>query len=304
MALGERGRNPLMARSTAEGAAAIRAAGALEADPSVRCRDELAAGFLGGFNATTLAKHRLTRGLFMRRLNQVIPGGYAYEVGRSNFIDDVVLGEAAAGIDELVLLGAGLDSRAYRMHEQLSSVRVIEVDHPATQATKRARLARLLGEIPEHVSFVSVDFTTDDLGERLEQGGHDESAATLFVWSGVSPYLSEQAVAATLTWVGSHTNPGSSIVFDACWAGAIDGSRDYYGAEQLRKAVAGTGEPLRWGIPEGEVEPLLERFGLRAQRVLDEQGASSAYLTRADGSTLGRPYGFGVLAHARVAGVG
>ena len=76
MALGEGRRNPLKPRSTAEGAAALRAAGALEPDPAVRCPDDLAAGFLGGFNITTLAKHRLTRSLLLRRVNAVLPGAY------------------------------------------------------------------------------------------------------------------------------------------------------------------------------------------------------------------------------------
>ena len=279
----------------------MRAAGALEPDPAVRCPDDMAARFLGGLNVTTLAKHRLTRPLYLRRLKGLIPGGYAYEIARCKFIDDVVLAEVDAGLDELVLLGAGFDSRAYRLADRLGGVRVLEVDHPATQASKRARLGRLPDLEADHVTFVPVDFNRQELAAELARAGHDEAAATLFVWSGVSPYLPEEAVEKVLTWVGSHSSPRTSIVFDATWAEMVDGTRDYYGAAELLKAVAAVGEPLRWGIPEGRVEETLERFGLRAERVLDAEGATAAYLTRSDGTPFERPYGFGVLLQARVA---
>jgi methyltransferase (TIGR00027 family) len=300
MALGESGRNPLRPRSTAEGAAAFRAAGALEPDPSVRCPDDLAAGFLGGFNITTLAKHRLTRGLIVRRAGAKVPGAYPYEIARTRFIDDVLRSQLAAGLDELVLLGAGFDSRPYRFAEELSEVWVFEVDHPATQASKRARLRRVIGSAPTGVIFVAVDFTQEDFRQRVREAGHDEDAATLFIWSGVAPYLPEEAVAAVLGWVGGHPNPRTSIVFDACWAEAVDGTREYFGSEELRRAVAEVGEPLRWGIPEGLVEQTLARFGLAAEDAIDEREATARYLVRSDGSPLGRPYGFGVLMHARV----
>lgn len=299
MALGERGRNPLAPRSTAEGACAFRAAGALEEDPAIRCPDEMAAGFLGGFNVTTLAKRRATRRLWLAGANRKVPGAYAYEIARAKFIDEIVLGEASGGLDEMILLGAGLDSRPYRMAEQLRGVRVIEVDHPASLSSKRARLLRLLGQEPDHVTFLGVDFTRDDLAAALEAAGHDRSARTLFVWSGVSPYLPEEAVAEVLGWVGTHAGSGTSIVFDAVWAEAIDGSREYFGAAELRSRVAEIGEPLRWGIPEGRVEETLSSYGLEVVRALDEEAGRAAYLRRSDGTLHDRPYGFGVLVHAR-----
>jgi methyltransferase (TIGR00027 family) len=265
----------------------------------VRCPDDMAAGFLGGLNITTLAKHRATRGLVLRAVERRAPGAYTYEIVRAKFIDEIVLGEAAAGLDELILLGAGLDSRPYRLAEQLRGVRVIEVDHPVSQASKRARVRRLLGREPEHVSFVAIDFMRDDLAAALAGAGHEHSARTLFIWSGVSPYLPEEAVADVLSSVGGHGSPRTSIVFDACWAEVIDGSREYYGAAELRKAVAETGEPLRWGIPEGRVHETLSCFGLQAERTLSGEEGRAAYLKRSDGTLHDPPYGFGVLVHAR-----
>jgi methyltransferase (TIGR00027 family) len=301
MALGERGRNPLSPRSTAEGACALRAAGALEADPAVRCPDDMAAGFLGGFNVSTLAKRRFTRRLFLRGANRSLPGAYGYEIVRAKFLDEIVLGEVGAGIDELVLLGSGLDSRPYRLADRLGGVRVIEVDHPASLASKRARLRKLFGHEPGHVTYAAVDFTRDDLDAALAAAGHERSAATLFVWSGVSMYLPGDAVADVLSRVGGHDNLSTSIVFDVVWAEALDGSREYFGAAELRDGVAKKAdEPLRWGIPEGRVEETLSDFGLRAERILGEEEGRATYLRRSDGALHDRPYGFGALIHARV----
>jgi len=147
---------------------------------------------------------------------------------------------------------------------------------------------------------VPVDFTRDDLPRELARAGHDERAATLFIWSGVSPYLPEDAVGVILSWVGAHTSPRTSIVFDAAWASALRSDSDLYGARELARAVASVGEPLRWGIPDGEVDETLERFGLHPERIIGgDDDAMAAYLTRTDGRVLGRPYGFGVLLHAR-----
>lgn len=299
MALGERSLSPLSPRSTAEGACAFRAAGALERDPAVRCPDAMAADFLRGFNVTTLAKRRATRRLWLWGAGRRAPGAYTYEIARAKFIDEVVLGEAAAGLDELILLGAGLDSRPYRLAEQLRGVRVLEVDHPASLESKRARLRRLFGREPEHVAFAAIDFNRDDLDTALAEAGHERSARTLVIWSGVSMYLPEEGVARTLSWVASHDDPAASIVFDAMWAEGIDGSRDYYGAREIREQVAGLDEPLRWGIPEGRAEETLRRFGLRPERVVSGEELRTTYLRRTDGALHDSPYGFGALLHAR-----
>jgi O-methyltransferase involved in polyketide biosynthesis len=147
---------------------------------------------------------------------------------------------------------------------------------------------------------VPSDFTRDDLGTQLARAGHDQGAATLFIWCGVSPYLPATAVEGILAWVAAHTSPRTSIVFDAVWASVLGGHSKLYGARELQRAVDRAGEPLRWGIPDGQVDETLQRLGLRVERSLDAKAATAAYLTRTDGSSLGAPYGFAVLVHARV----
>jgi len=299
-----RGSTLFRPRSTAEGVAAFRAAGHLEPDESVRCPDDVAASFVGGLNVTELARHRGTRRIYLALAERRSPGPYAYEVARTKFLDDVLLSELEEGLDEVVVLGAGLDSRAYRFADRLraAGTTVLEVDTPEMQADKRRLVKRALGHEPDHVVFVATDFEQEDLASTLARAGHDPLAATLFVWSGVSMYLDGSAVAGVLGHVASHRNPRTSIVFDYCFAEMIDGTREYRGAQKTRAAVARLGEPFRFGIPEGQIAPFLQLHGLRLVHDVDAADATARMLTRRDGSLLGLPPEFGGLVHARVRG--
>jgi len=126
---------------------------------------------------------------------------------RTRAIDDVI---ANVGAAQLVVLGAGLDSRAYRM-SALAEAIVFEVDHPATQAFKRARAGELTCAARE-VRFVGVDFERDDLGERLGASGHDPAKPTTWIWEGVTPYLTEEAIDATLGVLEARSAKESALV--------------------------------------------------------------------------------------------
>ncbi|HEX3343287.1 MAG TPA: SAM-dependent methyltransferase [Polyangiaceae bacterium] len=123
---------------------------------------------------------------------------------------DAALREAvAAGVRQLVVLGAGLDARAWRMPE-LAETRVYEVDHPSTQAYKQARIGARSPAAKE-VRFVAVDFARDSLREAMERAGHDASAPTFWLWEGVTPYLPLEAIRATLAAVASRSAEESRI---------------------------------------------------------------------------------------------
>jgi methyltransferase (TIGR00027 family) len=128
---------------------------------------------------------------------------------RTRALDEAVSAGVAAGIAQLVVLGAGLDARAWRM-DDLADVRVFEVDHPSTQAYKRARVG---GRAPAAcaVAFVPVDFARDSLGDALAAAGHDAGAPTFWLWEGVTPYLPMPATRATLAAVAARSAPGSRI---------------------------------------------------------------------------------------------
>jgi len=129
---------------------------------------------------------------------------------RTTAIDAAVRGAIARGVKQLVILGAGYDGRAWRMAE-LSGVSVFEIDHPATQAQKRARLAELPSPIGS-VTFVSLNFERESLDAALSRAGHDRSSPTCWIWEGVVMYLTHETMRRTLESVARSSAPGSTVI--------------------------------------------------------------------------------------------
>jgi methyltransferase (TIGR00027 family) len=153
------------ARSTAESFASLRAAGAPLRDEHVPNPDHHASRFIApGLRLTALVKIPALRSLARRAAERMSPGAYFYELARAKHIDSVLLDKLRAGLEQLVILGAGFDKRAYRFAEQLVAVRVFEVDDPVAAALKKQRVIRALGGLPEHVRPVRCRTVT-------EQGG-------------------------------------------------------------------------------------------------------------------------------------
>ena len=199
------------------------------------------------------------------------PGVMGFLLARTRYMDDVLLAEAAGSldgrIDQLVILGAGYDARAYRFSDALGErVAVFEVDHPATQQVKIARLNQVLKPLPANVVFVPVDFNKDSLGERLAACGYNKSGKTLFIWEGVVYYLEAAAVDATLAFIARHSGPGSKVVFDYTYPSVVSGAARRGEAASMRRYRRFPGEGLTFGIAEGTVGSFLEQRGYRDVR--------------------------------------
>jgi methyltransferase (TIGR00027 family) len=289
------------ARNTAEAFASLRAAGSSVRDERVRNPDHLASRFIAlGPRLTTLVKVPALRPLARRTAERVSPGAYYYELARVKHIDRVLSEELDSGLEQLVILGAGFDTRAHRFADRLAATRVLELDHPVTAALKQARVRKVFGALPDHVTYVSADLEQMDLAAVLQSAGYSRQARTLFIWSGVSFYLSADAVDAVLEFVRACSAPGSAIVFDYHYQGFTDGTREYYGGREGRRRVEELGEPCIFGIEEGGVSTLLVRHGLELVSDLGPAELAERYLVRSDGSLDGRPFGFISIAHARV----
>jgi methyltransferase (TIGR00027 family) len=182
-------------------------------------------------------------------------------VARTVAIDDVV---REAGAPQVVILGAGLDGRAWRMGE-LSDAVVFEVDHPDSQQAKRGRVASL-AQTAREVRFAAVDFTKDDLDASLAKAGHDPTRPTTWIWEGVVMYLARRDIEATLDIIARRSTPGSQVVI-------------LYHAPALIVWLVGPvvrrlGEPLRSSFTEDAMRELLSEhgFGVVSDRSLPEIG--------------------------------
>jgi methyltransferase (TIGR00027 family) len=297
-------RGTRLALSTAEAAAALRAAGAAARDELVRGPDRLAERFVeAGPRLTTIVKVPLLRRLAPRVAERLLPGSYWFEMARVKHMDGVLRRELAAGAAQVVILGAGFDSRAYRFADRLAGIPTFEVDHPVTASVKRARVRRAVGGLPRHVRYVDADLSVaGELEKRLAMAGYRHGLRTLVIWSGVTPYIPEDGVDAVLRWLARAGAPGSSIVFDYAYREAVEGTGFFYGAPQLRRRVAEGGEPLRFGVDRDRVPEFLAARGFELVSDLGPEQLERRYLVRR-GRLAGRPYGFVAIAHARVAPV-
>lgn len=231
---------------TAFGAAGHRAVHQ-DLDGAVVFRDPLAWSILGTDRAETVAT--------AKRRNR--PALRYFIAMRHRFAEDALAGAVARGTDQAVVLGAGLDTFAYRNPHP--ALRVFEIDHPATAAWKQQRLADAGIEIPDSVAYVGVDFERDDLLERLAANGVDLGRPVFFMWLGVVPYLTPDAVRTTLSAIA--TIPGGEVVFDYPTPTAELSGDAARLRHRLSKRVAKAGEPFRSEWSPEEAERLLADAG-------------------------------------------
>ena len=189
------------------------------------------------------------------------PGVMGFLTVRERHIDEYLKTCLADGVQQVVILGAGYDARAYRFEEFKRGVKVFEVDHPATQQAKRKKLEKIFGSVPQHVTYVSIDFNTQTLEQRLPEFGYVEQARTLFIWQGVTQYLTPEGVDGTLAFVAQHSAPGSSIIFDYMYTSLLDGTVRRGEVSKMRRDRWLSNEVLAFGIPEGTITCFMEQRG-------------------------------------------
>lgn len=259
---------------TAAGIAIVRAIES-ERPPGERiCYDPYARQFVGA------ALYHSVR--FFERIGygeRIGPGVFGFLVARERHIDEYLQSCLDEGLSQLVILGAGFDARAYRFPELKDQVKVFEVDHPATQEVKLARLSKIFGRVPGHVTFVPVDFNTEDLGQRLLDTGYDEVLKTLFIWQGVTPYLTPDAVDDTLAFVANHAGAGSSIIFDYIYPSIIEDPQQHGEVKRMRRMRLLSGEGLAFGIPRGAINTFLAERGFDQICNVDRQYLHETYFT-------------------------
>ena len=221
----------------------------------------------------------------------------AFMVCRARFAEDTLAtGVRENGVRQYLVLGAGLDTFAYR--NPFADVDVFEVDHPATQAWKRERLATANIAIPSTMKFVAVDFEQQSLAEELQAAGFDRFVPTVTAWLGVVPYLTQEAFRATIAFLGSFA-AGSSVVFDYSQPREVLPLRERLMLDSMAARVAQAGEPFRLFFTPAAVAKELANAGLQVMEDLGGRDVNARFLVgRKDGLEL-RGSG-GRICHARV----
>ncbi|MBN1874790.1 MAG: SAM-dependent methyltransferase [Anaerolineae bacterium] len=256
---------------TAQGIATIRAIESSKRPEQRICYDPLARQLV---NPIIYLLVKLFAGYGERRA----PGTMDFLIARTRYIDDYLQASLDGGIAQLVILGAGLDSRAYRFELLIGHVNIFEMDHPATQRAKCSKLSRIFGELPQHVSFVPIDFNAETL-EKLYKFGYDPQQKTLFIWEGVTYYLTAEAVNETLEFVVRNSATGSTIIFDYVYASALTAAHKRGEITRMQRYRRFTGEGLTFGIEEGKAGEFLSQRGYNQVENMTHEDLKRTYFT-------------------------
>jgi methyltransferase (TIGR00027 family) len=234
--------------------------------------DDLAASILPTGQRAVVRAMRwpLLRRMAISLGERTVPGSWALIACRKRFIDDK-LDEALLDIDAVVILGAGMDTRGLRLARR-SDLPVFEVDLPVNIARKKSAVQRAIGAIPASVNLVPLDFERDDLFGTLTEHGYRTDARTLFIWEGVTQYLTEDAVRGTLAALQGAVT-GSRLVFTYVRKDFIDGS-NMYGAQVLYKRFRQRRQVWKFGLDPDEIEAFVGGYDWR----LVEQAGPDYYL--------------------------
>jgi len=276
--------------------AALRAFGAREPDPSVRNPDSLAERLLTAAELDLITEHPVAAALKQdyQKARQVreVAGMSNLMLVRTRYIDERMQRALEEGATQVVILGAGFDTRAYRFAEQLRRKKIFELDYESTQAFKKRRLIDVFGSLPEHVRFTEIDFKRDNLGGVLAAAGYERSEKTFFIWEGVSMYLSEDAVRETLRTISNYSVKGSSLVMDFAERASIDMLQKLPQLSQ-HNYTTHWGEPWIFGVPDMREREFFLECGLTLREILRFFGPETAkrYLTRSDGTRFGNTRG-------------
>jgi methyltransferase (TIGR00027 family) len=272
------------ASGTASATAFMRALAAHDPREEIRGNDNLAEIFLEEEQKKPL-KDPGIRAWVMK--NKITPGAYEFMIARTAFFDHIVVQALKENIAQIVLLGAGYDSRPYRFRELIQDTQIYELDAKPTQQRKQECLQQAKIPIPKQIRFVPINFETDNLRDRLMEAGYSPQKKALFIWEGVTYYLRAEVVDHMLAFVMSNSPKGSSICFD--YAALSEQALNEHGVKELRKLMQSqhSNEPTRFGIRTGQIETFLARKGFKVIDHITAAEMNSKFLSKAGYSDVG-----------------
>lgn len=199
--------------------------------------------------------------LLMNMREKSTPGVVGGVLCRTLYIDDLLINAIKEGIGTVVNLGAGADSRAFRI-PGIESIPYFELDLPEVLKFKRSKINKIIGELPSNVSLVPIDFNSQDPGEELKKAGYTLSSKTLFIWEGVTQYIYKEAIDNTLKYV-ARAPAGSKIVFTYVLESFINGSHVPDGLDSLYRFMLKKKSPIWFcGFDPAEMSEYLSKYSL------------------------------------------
>lgn len=282
---------------TAEMTCLSRACSALETNPCYKSCDYIAPLLLPG-GLKPFLNLPLARKLFTR---VAAPKGiYEYVIARTKYIDAIFKRALAEHFEQILIFGAGFDTRALRFQEEAGRTRVFELDAPITQQAKINQYHKRHLEIPACLTFIAVDFDKESLSAKLDEARFCKEQRSLFVLEGLLMYLQPASVDAAFRVIKDFSKKGSWVVFDYIFASVLRKEGILFGEEGIEQTVSNAGEEWQFGIERGQIEQFLARYAMRMIDHKDAKELEKKYFCDATGRIIGRINGTHCLVTAEI----
>ena len=265
---------------TALFAALYRAIAFKEYNNAELAPDFLANNFLPG-HFKFFIKFKKVRANVQKKSDKFTPGMYEYMLARTAFFDSVFKDALGKNVPQIVLLGGGYDTRAFRFAALNKKTKVFDLDIKTTQNRKKKCLNKAQIDIPEQVILVPIDFNSESLMDCLSQAGYAADKETLFIWEGVSYYLEPPSVDATLAFVKANSADNSKVAFDYSITINDQNIKSYFGAETFLETWRKyrPNESFKFTIEDGKLDIFLEERGLKSMIHYDPKQIENTFLT-------------------------
>lgn len=202
-------------------------------------------------------------------IQQKLPGALASGIARTKYIDDLLLQTVQHGVQQVIILGAGFDTRALRL-PFLKQLPVIEIDHPNTAALKTSTLRALPGQLPANIRYLQIDFNTQSLEALLQEHQVDVNIPTTIIWEGVTNYLTQEAIDHTFSILEKFIH-GSYVIFTYVHKQVLEQPDTFFGATKLLKDLEDIEERWTFGFDPEDLSSYLNQFNYT---LLEDAGAA------------------------------
>lgn len=265
---------------TAQGTCLVRAISYYEKDINYKSNDDIAPIMVPSY-LNLLVKYELSRSL-LKKIFLKAPGNYEYLIARTKFIDNI-FENIDDNIEQVLIFGAGFDSRAIRFKNKLASTKIFELDVPVTQQIKMDRIKRKNIEIPENLKFISIDFNKESLSKKLDEIDFERNKCCLFLLEGLTMYLNKESIDNTFSLIEKYSGENSLIVFDYVSASKVKKEKTYNDPKIKKhyQFLAKAGEKPSFAI-DGHIQDFLAKYNLHLYDELDSARLAKKYFNKDD----------------------
>lgn len=219
--------------------------------------------------ATHVSKYNFFRNYIANTIQKKIPGAFSSGIARTKYIDDLLQNAILNGAKQVLILGAGFDTRALRL-DFLKSVPVIEIDHPNTSNFKIQTYKNRLGQVPENIQFLQIDFNKQNLEQLATEQNINFSLQTAIIWEGVTNYLSAEAIKSTFEFIAKFAK-NSTVIFTYVHKEILNNPKSFLGGEKLLHNLNQLEEQWTFGFLPNELPEYLNQFDIK---LIEDLGAN------------------------------